>query len=98
MPHLSKSDQQAKTSTTEARRRKEVALATRREIELAVMEGQLLRAADVEEHWAAAVVRIRQAVLAIPSKCASQFADPRQAERVIRQECETALRSIADDR
>jgi hypothetical protein len=41
---------------------------------------------EAEAAWAGAIIRIRNAVLAIPAK----FADPRHAEEVIRRECELA--------
>jgi hypothetical protein len=41
------------------------------------------------------MIRMRKAILAIPSRCAVQFADPRHVEQVIRRECELALKQIA---
>jgi hypothetical protein len=73
---------------TEQRIRKERALATMRELQLKQLEGTLLPAAAVEAAWAGAVIKLRNAVLAIRSRCAAQFADPRHAEQVIRRECE----------
>jgi DNA-binding NarL/FixJ family response regulator len=81
----------------EQRIRKERALASMRELQLKQLEGGLLRADDVERKWSEAVIKLRTAVLAIPSRCASQFADPRHAEQVIRRECELALKQIATD-
>jgi hypothetical protein len=95
LPHLSHIDQQSKVSATEARRRKECALASLREIQLAEIEGRLLRADQVEQLWSAAIVKIRTAVLAIPSRCALKFSNPREAEQIIRAECEAALRTLA---
>ena len=80
---------------TEQRIRKERALPSMRELQLTEAEGKLLRADQVEAIWAGAVIKLRNAVLAIPSRCASQFADPRHAEQVIRRECELALKQIA---
>ena len=79
---------------TEHRVRKERALASMRELQLAQLEGTLLSAADVEATWSGAILRLRAAMLAIPSRCASRFADPRHAENVIRQEVEIALRQF----
>lgn len=39
---------------------------------------------------AGAVIRLRQAVLAIPARCAPQFPNPKFAEQLIRRECEFA--------
>jgi phage terminase Nu1 subunit (DNA packaging protein) len=70
---------EGKTLTTE-RIRKERALASLRELQLAEAEGKLLRADQVEQAWAGAVIKLRNAVLAIPSRCAAQFSDPRNSE------------------
>jgi hypothetical protein len=80
---------------TEQRIRNEKALASLRELQLGEAEGKLLRADQVEQAWSAAIIKLRSAVLSIPSRCASQFADPRHAEQVIRRECELALKQIA---
>jgi phage terminase Nu1 subunit (DNA packaging protein) len=85
---------------TRERTRKEAALATLRELQLAEAQGKLVKAADVAATWNGAVIKLRQAVLAIPARCAARFADPRHAEAVIRAECELALRHLdghADD-
>jgi hypothetical protein len=47
-----------------------------------------------EATWAGAVIRLRDAMLAVPVKCASWFADPRHAEAIIRAEVEIALKSL----
>jgi hypothetical protein len=78
----------------EARRRKETALAIRRELELAELQGTLLSAAEVERKWAEAIIRLRSAMLAVPVKCASRFPDPRAAESIIRGEVEAALKQL----
>jgi hypothetical protein len=83
---------------TEQRTRKEKALATLRELQLAEASGQLIRADHVKATWAGAVVRLRNAVLAIPTRCAAQFADPRHAEAIIRRECELALKQLQDQK
>jgi hypothetical protein len=80
---------------TEQRIRKEKALASMRELQLEQLSGKLISVADVERKLESGVVQMRNAVLAIPSRCASQFADPRHAEQVIRRECELALKQIA---
>ena len=80
---------------TEQRIRKERALASMRELQLRQLEGKLLWADDVERKWSEAVIRMRTAMLAVPSRCAPRFADPKHAEAIIRAEVETALKSIA---
>jgi hypothetical protein len=71
---------------TEQRVRKERALASLRELQLAEAEGKLLRVDQVEQAWAGAITKLRNAVLAIPAGWTSQFAEPRHAEQVIRRE------------
>jgi hypothetical protein len=79
---------------TEQRIRKEKALAGLRELQLRQAERKLLSATQVEAAWSEAIIKLRNAVLAIPSRCASQFADPRHAEQVIR-DCKLALKQIS---
>ena len=81
---------------TEQRIRKENALASMRELQLHQLEGKLLWADQVEQARAAAVIKLRNAVLRIPSRCAPQFSDPKHAKQVIRRECEIALKQARD--
>jgi len=53
---------------TEQRIRKERALASMRELPLKQLEGKLLWADQVEQAWAGAVIRFRNAMLAVPSR------------------------------
>jgi len=66
-------------------------LASLRELQLAEAEGKLLKASEAAEVWNGAVIRLRNAVLAIPARVAARFADPRHAEAIVRAECEMAL-------
>ena len=93
MPHLSKGDRAADVSANEARRRKEVALAGLRELQLRQAESKLLSASEVEQAWAGAVIKLRNAVLAIPSRCAPQFTDPRHAA-IIRGQVDIVLKQL----
>jgi len=68
MPHLSKADRSAIVSTNEARRRKEVALASMRTLQLHQLEGKLIRVDQVEQAGAGAIIKLRTAVLAIPTR------------------------------
>ena len=79
-----------------ARLKKEQSLAEMRTLQLHQLQGKLVWADQVEQAWAAAVIRLRTAVLAIPSRCAPRFSDPRHAEDIIRRECEAALRQLKD--
>ena len=84
---------ESKTLTAH-RARKEKALATMREIQLAELQGSMVPMATVEASWSAAVLRMRDAMLAIPSRCASRFPDQRAAETILRSEIETALKQL----
>lgn len=96
MPHLSKADKAAKVSVTEAQRRKEVALAKTREIELAQLEGKLVPKAEVTRFWAGRCGAIRDSFLSMPDRLAARLAGKHEAEiRVaLRDEIEEALRSL----
>jgi hypothetical protein len=100
MPKLSKSDQSAKVSANEARRRKEFALARLREMEVAQKAGLLLPASDVRDKWVAILTAIKTAVLRMPDKLAPQMAaaaDVREAHTILAAECEAILRELSDD-
>jgi hypothetical protein len=77
-----------------ARLKKEQSLAAMRTLQLHQLEGKLVWADDVERKWGEAMIRLRSALLAIPSRCAGGFPDPRHAESVIRAEVETALKQL----
>ena len=81
-------------SLTGQRIRKERALASMHGLQLRQLEGKLLWADQVEHAWAGAVIRFRDAMLAIPSRCAGRFPDPRLAELIIRSEVEIALNHL----
>jgi hypothetical protein len=51
-----------------SRRRKEAALATRRELELAQLQGEWMRVSDVRATWARVVLAIRSGFLALPAQ------------------------------
>lgn len=100
MPKLSAADQAAKVSTTEARRRKEVALARLRELEVAEREGKLIAAEAVESRWRAIAGKIGQALDRIPSRCAQAAhaaRDQREAEKAIAAEVRTIRRELSDE-
>ncbi len=100
MPKLSKADQAAKISETEARRRKEVALAELRELELRQRKGELLAASDVRDKWVTILTAVKTAVLRMPDKLAPQMAaaaDVREAHAILVAECEALLRGLSDD-
>ena len=100
MPKLSKADQAAKVSATEARRRKELALARLREMEVAQKAGLLLPASEVRDRWVTILAAVKTAVLRLPDKLAPQMAaaaDVREAHAILVAECEAILRDRSDD-
>jgi phage terminase Nu1 subunit (DNA packaging protein) len=100
MPKLSKADKAAKVSANEARRRKEVALATIREMEAAEKGRLLIRADQVDVAWTDIRTKIKSAVLRIPVNCAAKVAavtDPREVRAVLQSECESILRELSND-
>ena len=99
MPKLSKADLAAKVSATEARRRKEVALAELREMEAAQRAGALLLAVDVRKTWAAGLAALRDRILTLPDRLAARLAHRQEAEvrAVLRDELEGCLRGIHAD-
>jgi hypothetical protein len=97
MPKLSRTDRAAKVSATEANRRKEVALAELRELELKHKRGELLQAAAVRSVWAEQLTRIRDRFLAMPDRLSEAIAN--QPADVVREklaeEIEDALSALA---
>jgi hypothetical protein len=99
MPKLSKADQAAKVSATEARRRKELALARLREMEVAQKAGLLLPASDVRSTWAERLGALKDRILILPDRLAARLANRPEAEvrAILRDELEEALRAIHAD-
>jgi archaeosine-15-forming tRNA-guanine transglycosylase len=99
MPHLSKTDKKAKVSATEADRRKTVALAELRELELAQKRGALLPAAEVRKVWAERLAALKDRVLMLPDRLAARLANRPEPEVrvVLRDEIEECLRGIHAD-
>jgi hypothetical protein len=97
MPNLSKTDCRAKISANEARRRKEVALAALREIELAHRRGELIDAADAVREWSAACAMLRTRLLSIPDRVAASLAGKAEAEirDMLRSEITGALTALS---
>jgi phage terminase Nu1 subunit (DNA packaging protein) len=98
---LSKADKAAVVSASEARRRKEVALAELREMERDKRRGDLIERAEVRQTWLKVAVQFRDALMRIPTKCAPSVAaaagDAREVERVLLAEVEGILRTLAND-
>lgn len=87
-------------STEEARRRKEIALAKLRELELAEKEGRLIDKQRVQDAWVKVCNVIRAGVMRIPDRMAQSILaarDPREARQMLAVECEAALRAISEE-
>ena len=100
MPRASRKDKQADVSANEARRRKEVALAQLREMEVAEKSGKLYQAEAVRSAVVEMNAAIREAVLRIPDKLAPTVAatsDPREARKLLMAECKAILRNLSDE-
>lgn len=99
MPKLSKADQHAKISATEARRRKELALAEIREMERDQKRGSLLPAAEVRKVWAERLGALKDRVLMLPDRLSARLANRPETEvrGVLRDELEECLRGIHAD-
>ena len=99
MPKLSKADQQAKISATEAERRRKVAMAQIREMERDQKRAALLPAADVRNVWAERLGALKDRVLMLPDRLAARLANRPEADvrAVLRDELEDCLRGIHAD-
>ncbi len=99
MPRLSKTDQKAKISATEAERRRKVAMAQIREMERDQKRGALLPAADVRKVWAERLGALKDRVLMLPDRLAARLANRNEADvrLILRDELEDCLRGIHAD-
>jgi phage terminase Nu1 subunit (DNA packaging protein) len=85
-------------SLSEARRRKEVALANLRELEEGAKRRTLVLAADVEREWAGILRDVRARILAVPSRVRSQVPElTADGTDVLERELRDALTALADD-
>ncbi|MEJ5367763.1 MAG: hypothetical protein WHT08_05550 [Bryobacteraceae bacterium] len=91
--------QRAAVSKAEADRRKAVALAELRELEVRQRRGELLEASAVEQRWAAGLASLRDRLLALPDRVAATVAGRSEVEarRLLRDALEEALRGIHAD-
>ena len=85
------------TSFYEARRRKELALARLRELEVALKEGSSLDAGAVGRRWGDVLRRVRAGVMAVPSRVRARLPHLTAADvEVIDRELRDALTALAD--
>ena len=83
-------------SKAEADRRKAVALAELRELELRQRRGELLEAAEVQKQWAAGLAALRDRLLSLPDRLGAVLAGRGEVEvrTTLREALEEALRGI----
>ncbi len=83
----------------EADRRKAVALAELRELELRQKRGELLAVADVRREWAEGYAALRDRILALPDRLAARLAGRGEQEvrLLLRDELEECLRGLHAD-
>lgn len=96
MPKLSLKDAAAKVSANEGNRRRIIALASLRELELATKKKGLLPAAEVKRVWSEQLAALRDRLLSLPDRLAARIAGRDEAEvrAALRDELEEALRGI----
>jgi hypothetical protein len=77
---------------TEARAKREAALAEMAELDLAKQRGELIPADAVQEHWTGMIATMRQIMLALPSRlaavvpgCETQQEAEREAMQLVRE-------------
>ncbi len=99
MPRLSKADQQAKISATEAERRRKVAMAEIRRLEADEKARKLLPAAEVRKVWVDRLGTLRDRVLMLPDRLGARLANRSEVEvrGVLRDDLEECLRGIHAD-
>lgn len=86
-------------TANQARTRKESAIARRREIELEVLEGSLVKRDEVRKTWLLIAAQVNAALDRIAPKCAPDAAaakDARGAEKVISAEVRKIKQELAD--
>jgi len=86
-------------SKAEADRRKAVALAELRELELRQRRGELLEVAEVRRQWAAGLAFLRDRILSLPDRLGAVLAGRGEVEvrTTLREALEEALRGIHAD-
>jgi hypothetical protein len=91
---------EAEVTLVEALRRKECAIMRRRELEVEIMQGRLVNAAEVEAVVRSDYMITAQRLLQIPSKVAPRCAAMRTAadvEALLHKEFTSALNTLSDE-
>ncbi len=99
MPKLSGLDRAAEVSANEARRRRDVALAGIREMELEEKRKNLLPAGEVRKVWEDRLGALKDRVLMLPDRLAARLANRSEADirAALRDELDECLRGIHAD-
>lgn len=99
MPNLTKRDKKNKITQTEAERRRAVAIAKLRELELKEKQGRLIDRTQVERTWFEHARLIRDGILSIPDRLSALMAsisDPHKVHQLLDSELRKALSEVAD--
>jgi terminase small subunit / prophage DNA-packing protein len=86
-------------SLQESQRRKELALAELRELELAKAKGELAPVKELNQHFATGILRARDILLRIPAELADRLAqtsDPIEVKNLLRAEIHRALKQLSE--
>lgn len=89
-----------KTTLTEARTRREIALAKKAELEVARIRGELVPRAEAEAAYMEVIAALKANLEAIPQRVAPALVglkDMRAIQGIVRREIETAMRGLSDD-
>jgi hypothetical protein len=88
-----------RVSYTEAQRRKEMALAELRELDLAKARGEVASTVEVNQYVATMILRAREILLRMAAELGdrvAQTSDPIECRRLIETEVHRALRQLAE--
>jgi phage terminase Nu1 subunit (DNA packaging protein) len=98
MPKLSKVDELRKVSATEALRRKNVALAGLRELELQKKRGEVLDAQEVRFSWTEVGSAFRNTLLSFPSRVCNRLPIELRGQvgHVVEEEARAALTGLSE--
>ncbi len=98
MPNLSRRDKAGKVTSTEARRRRDVALAQLREYQVRKLHGELVETVTVEAEWTSIAVHFRDAVLGLPARVVNRLPAEwrREVSTVVDEEARAVLTALSD--
>jgi transcriptional regulator with XRE-family HTH domain len=89
------------TTLEDEKKRKEAALASMAELELAERQGKMVGAKDVERKWTDVVLKIRSKLLCLPSRLSTIIRDGStsvEKQEVIEEEIIEVLKELSEDK